>query len=100
LADRYRPGLDSGSNVLSALTRFTAGEELVMMTSRQIARRSYPCEEMSPHGYLGIEVTVLQPSPGGPERPAHAELRRKVWNRQRWISHDWAGAAGLSESVI
>jgi hypothetical protein len=46
-------------NVLSALTR-SPRTELVMVTSSQIARRSDPCEGMSPHGYLGIEAAVVQ----------------------------------------
>ena len=46
-------------NVLAALTR-SPRKELVMVTSSQIARRSDPCEGMSPHGYLGIEGAVVQ----------------------------------------
>ena len=46
-------------NILAALTR-SPRKELVMMTSSQIARRSDPCEGKSPHGYLGIEGTVVQ----------------------------------------
>jgi class 3 adenylate cyclase len=46
-------------NVLAALTR-SPRKELVMVTSSQIARRSDPCEGMSPHGYLGIEGEVVQ----------------------------------------
>jgi hypothetical protein len=45
--------------VLSALTRLPR-KELAMMTSSQIAKQSEPCEGMSPHGYLGIESTVVQ----------------------------------------
>jgi hypothetical protein len=45
--------------VLSALTRSTR-KELVMVASGQIAKRSDPCQRMSPHGYLGIEDTVVQ----------------------------------------
>jgi pimeloyl-ACP methyl ester carboxylesterase len=47
------------SNVLSALTR-SPRKELVTVSSSQIARRSDPCEGMSPHGYLGIEAAVVQ----------------------------------------
>jgi pimeloyl-ACP methyl ester carboxylesterase len=46
-------------NVLAALTRSTR-KELVMVTSSQIARRTDPCEGMTPHGYLGIEGMVVQ----------------------------------------
>jgi hypothetical protein len=46
-------------NVLAALTH-SPRKELVMVTSSQIARRSDPCEGMSPHGYLGIEGMVVQ----------------------------------------
>jgi hypothetical protein len=46
-------------NVLAALTR-SPRKELVMVTSSQTARRSDPCEAMSPHGYLGIESMVVQ----------------------------------------
>jgi hypothetical protein len=45
-------------NVLAALTR-SPRKELVMVTSSQIAKRSDPCEGMSPHGYLGIEGAVV-----------------------------------------
>ena len=31
-----------------------------MVTSGQISKRSDPREGMSPHGYLGIEGTVVQ----------------------------------------
>ena len=44
-------------NVLAALTR-SPRKELVMVTSSQIARRSDPCEGMSPHGYLGMVTSV------------------------------------------
>jgi len=44
--------------VLSALTR-SPRKELVM-TIGQIAKGSDPCQGMSPHGYLGIEDTVVQ----------------------------------------
>jgi hypothetical protein len=44
-------------NVLAALTR-SPHKELVMVTSSQIARRSDPCEGMSPHGYLGMVTSV------------------------------------------
>jgi hypothetical protein len=46
-------------NILAALTR-SPRKELVMVTSRPIARRSDPCEGMSPHGYFGIEGMVVQ----------------------------------------
>jgi hypothetical protein len=46
-------------NILAALTR-SPRKELVMVTSSPIARRSDPCEGMSPHGYLGIEGMVVQ----------------------------------------
>jgi hypothetical protein len=46
-------------NVLAALTR-SPRKELVMVTSSQIARRTDPCEGMTPHGYLGIEGMVVQ----------------------------------------
>ena len=46
-------------NVLAALTR-SPRKELVMVTSSPIARRSDPCEGMSPHGYFGIESAVVQ----------------------------------------
>jgi pimeloyl-ACP methyl ester carboxylesterase len=45
--------------VLAALTR-SPRKELVMLTSAQTAKRSDPCEGMSPHGYLGIEGMVVQ----------------------------------------
>jgi hypothetical protein len=45
--------------VLSALTR-SPRKELVMVRSGEIAKRSDPCQGMSPHGYLGIEGTVVQ----------------------------------------
>ncbi len=45
--------------VLSALTR-SPRKELVMVTSGQIAKGSDPCQGMSPHGYLGIEDSVVQ----------------------------------------
>jgi hypothetical protein len=45
--------------VLSALTR-SPRKKLVMVTSGQIAKGSDPCQGMSPHGYLGIEDTVVQ----------------------------------------
>jgi pimeloyl-ACP methyl ester carboxylesterase len=45
--------------VLSALTR-SPRKELVMVTSGQTAKGSDPCQGMSPHGYLGIEATVVQ----------------------------------------
>jgi pimeloyl-ACP methyl ester carboxylesterase len=45
--------------VLSALTR-SPRKELVMVRSGQIAKRSDPCQGMSPHGYLGIEGMVVQ----------------------------------------
>ncbi|HWZ69721.1 MAG TPA: alpha/beta hydrolase [Stellaceae bacterium] len=45
--------------VLSALTR-SPRKELVMVRSGQTAKRSDPCQGMSPHGYLGIEDTVVQ----------------------------------------
>jgi hypothetical protein len=45
--------------VLAAVTRSPC-KELVMVTSSQIAKRSDPCEGMSPHGYLGIEGLVVQ----------------------------------------
>ena len=45
--------------VLSALTR-SLRKELVMVRSGQIAKGSDPCHGMSPHGYLGIEGTVVQ----------------------------------------
>jgi hypothetical protein len=45
--------------VLSALAR-APRRELVMVTSSQIAKRADPCAAMSPHGYLGIETTVVQ----------------------------------------
>jgi pimeloyl-ACP methyl ester carboxylesterase len=45
--------------VLSALAR-SPRRELVTVTSSQIAKRSDPCEGMSPHGYLGIEGMVVQ----------------------------------------
>jgi hypothetical protein len=46
-------------NVLATLTS-SPRKELMMVTSSQIARRSDPCEGMSPHGYLGIEGVVVQ----------------------------------------
>ena len=46
-------------NILASLTR-SPREKLAMVTSGQIARRSDPCEEMSPHGYFGIESAVVQ----------------------------------------
>jgi hypothetical protein len=46
-------------NVLAAVTR-APRKELVMVTSSQIAKRSDPCDGMSPHGYLGIEAAVVQ----------------------------------------
>jgi class 3 adenylate cyclase len=46
-------------NVLAAVTH-SPRKELVIVTSSQIAKRSDPCEGMSPHGYLGIESTVVQ----------------------------------------
>jgi len=45
--------------VLSALAR-SPRKELVMVRSGQIAKRSDPCQGMSPHGYLGIEGPVVQ----------------------------------------
>jgi len=48
-----------GPMVLSTLTR-SPRRELVMVTSSQTARRSDPCEGMSPHGYLGIEGMMVQ----------------------------------------
>ena len=45
--------------ILSALTR-SPRKELVMVLGGQIAKRSDPCEAMSPHGYLGIEADVVQ----------------------------------------
>ena len=45
-------------NVLSALTR-SPRKELVTVTSRPNSRGSDPREGMSPHGYLGIEGTVV-----------------------------------------
>jgi hypothetical protein len=45
--------------VLSALTR-SPRKELVMVTSGQTTKRSDPCQGLSPHGYLGIEGTVVQ----------------------------------------
>ena len=45
--------------VLSALMR-SQRKELVMVTSGQTAKGSDPCQGMSPHGYLGIEGTVVQ----------------------------------------
>src|SRR6266403_738880 len=45
--------------VLAALTR-SPRKELVMVTSGQTAKGSDPCQGMSPHGYLGIEGTVVQ----------------------------------------
>jgi pimeloyl-ACP methyl ester carboxylesterase len=51
--------LGDAPNVVSALTR-SPRKELAMVTSSQIAKRSDPCEGMSPHGYLGIEGTVVQ----------------------------------------
>jgi hypothetical protein len=32
----------------------------MMVRSGQIAKGSDPCQAMSPHGYLGIEGTVVQ----------------------------------------
>jgi pimeloyl-ACP methyl ester carboxylesterase len=46
-------------NILAALTR-SPRKELMMVSGSQIARRSDPCEGMSPHGYLGIEGMVVQ----------------------------------------
>jgi hypothetical protein len=46
-------------SILSALTR-SPRKELVTVASSQIVRQSDPCEGMSPHGYLGIEGTVVQ----------------------------------------
>jgi hypothetical protein len=46
-------------NGLAAVTR-SPNKELVMVTSSQIAKRSEPCEGMSPHGCLGIEAAVVQ----------------------------------------
>ena len=45
--------------VLSALTR-SPRKELVMVRSGQTTKGSDPCQGMSPHGYLGIEDTVVQ----------------------------------------
>ncbi len=45
--------------VLAALTR-SPRKELVMVTSGQIAKGSDPCQGTSPHGYLGIEDSVVQ----------------------------------------
>jgi pimeloyl-ACP methyl ester carboxylesterase len=52
------PPADAPS-ILAALTR-TPRKELAIVASNQIARRSDRCEGMSPHGYLGIEGTVVQ----------------------------------------
>ena len=56
---RARQQRDQPPTLLTALTR-SPRKELVMVTSGQIARRSDPCEGMSPHGYFGIESAVVQ----------------------------------------
>jgi hypothetical protein len=68
-------------SVLATLTRLPR-KELAMVTSSQIARRSDPCEGMSPRGYLGIEgVVVLRISDGSEPREG-ADLENEVWNRR------------------
>lgn len=46
-----------GPRLLAALVR-TPRKELILVESSEI--RSDPCEAFSPHGYLGIEATVVQ----------------------------------------
>ena len=52
------PPADAPS-ILASLTR-APRKELAIVASNQIARRADRCEGMSPHGYLGIEGTVVQ----------------------------------------
>jgi hypothetical protein len=44
-----------------------------MVTSGQIPKGSDPCLGMSPHGFLGIEATVVQRISNGSERQKAAE---------------------------
>ena len=46
-------------SILSALTR-SPRKELVTVRGGHIAKRSDPCEAMSPHSCLGIEGMVVQ----------------------------------------
>jgi len=88
-AERHAPG-EALAHLLSikspgdqTLTR-SPRKELVMVGGGQIAKRSDPCEAMSPHGYLGIEGMVVQRisewirAPGAADKARFERLDRRT----------------------